>query len=116
MVHESFDGEDQIAIGVGLHDVAADSGFDDFANQLVGEVKRENNDFGFWLNFADLASGFETVQLGHADVHDNDVRLQLFNERNGFTAGFRLGANFPASVRGEELFETAPYNVVIVGN
>ena len=46
--------------------------FDDFSHQLVGEVQRQYQYFRSGKCFLDAARSFQTVQVRHADVHDND--------------------------------------------
>ena len=43
---QGFDGDDQVAVGIGFDDVAADAGFQNLADQLIGIVNRENQNLG----------------------------------------------------------------------
>src|SRR5579871_6296591 len=55
VIGKSFDGVDEIAVGVGLHDVGASARLDDVLDQLVREMERENNDAGLGEVLADAA-------------------------------------------------------------
>jgi len=116
MISERFDGRDQVAVGVGFHDVRAHASFNNVAYELIGKVEGQNYDFRFGKALANAAGSLQTVQLGHADVHYDDIWLELFSHGYGFAAGFSFGDNVPAVVRGEELLEPAPDNVMIVSD
>jgi hypothetical protein len=79
-------------------------------------MEGEDDYLGFGKALADAPGGLQAVQFGHANVHHHDVRFQLFGHGDGFAAGFRLGNNIPAVVRGQKLLEAASNNVVIVSN
>lgn len=116
VIAQGFDGSDQIAVGVGLHDVRPDPGLDNVADQLVGEVEGQDDDFRLWQALANAPRGLQAVQFGHADVHNDDIGLELLREVDRFPAGLGLGDNIPPVVRGQQLFEAAPDNIVIVSN
>lgn len=116
MIAEGFDGGDKVAVGVGLHDVSANAGFDDVADQLVGKVEGQDDDFRFRQALADAASSLQAIKFGHADVHDDDIRLVLLGKSYRFPASFGLGNNIPPVMRGQQLFEAAPDNIVVVSN
>src|ERR1700736_5202489 len=114
MIGERLDGGDQITVGVGLHDVGSHASLDDFANQLIGKMKSENQDLRLWKALANLSSSFQAIQIGHADVHYHHVRFQLLGQHYGLASCFRFGTNFPTGARGQQLLKTTPDNVVIV--
>ncbi len=116
MIGQRFDGRNQILVRVGLHDVRADAGFDDFSDELIGEMQRENQNFSSGKSLLDATRGLESVEVGHADVHHNDVRPKLFGGGYGLAPGLCLSDNFPAGVRGEQLLQTASNNVMIVSH
>src|SRR6266849_7547455 len=113
---DGFDCGDQITVSVGLENVAARAGLDDVANKLIGEVHREDEDAGLGKGFVDAARGFEAVEVRHADVHDDDVRLELLDEGDRLAAGFGFGADFPALLGGQQAFEAAADDVVIIND
>src|ERR1700730_4068846 len=61
MIGERLDSSDQITVSVGFHDVGAHASLDDFANQLVGKMKRKDQDFRFWKTLANLSSSFQSI-------------------------------------------------------
>jgi hypothetical protein len=116
VVTERFHSGDEITVGVGLHDVRADASLDDVADELIGKMKGQNDDFRLGKAFANAPGGFQAVQLRHADVHHNDVGFHLFGQSDRFTTGLGFGANVPALVRRQELFQPAADDVVVVGD
>src|SRR5215469_13425372 len=58
---ELFNGDNEVAIRVGLYDIAADAGFEDIADELVRVVNGENEHFGVGAGLADSARGFNAV-------------------------------------------------------
>src|ERR1700686_2344316 len=112
-VAESLDSGNQVAVGVRLHNVGADARFDNIAHQLIGEMKREDDNFSLGKTLADAPSRFQTVELRHADIHDDNVWLHLLGHGDSFAARFGLGDHVPAMMRRQELFQTTPNDVVI---
>jgi hypothetical protein len=49
-------------------------------------MKRENEDLSFRQYLANFSGGFQTVEAGHADVHDHDIRLMLRRQTDRFSA------------------------------
>lgn len=113
-IAQSLDSGDQVAVGVRLHDVSAHARFDNIADQLIGEMKREDDNFSLGETFADAASSFQTVEFWHADVHDDNVWFHLLGHRDSFAASFGLGDHVPPMMRRQELLQAAPNDVVIV--
>ena len=116
VIAERFDGRDQVAVRVRFHDVRAHAGLNDVADKLIGKVQRQDHYFCFGKAFADASCGLQAVQLGHADVHYDDIGLELFGHGDSFAAGLGFGHDVPAVVRGEQLLEPASDNVMIVSN
>ena len=116
MIAQGFNGGDEVAVGVRLHDVSANASFDDVADQLIGEVKGQDDDFGLGLALANAPGSFQAVELRHADVHYNNIRLVLFGKIYRFAASLGLSNYIPPLMRGQQLFESAPDNIVVVSN
>ena len=70
-------------------------GFDDLAHQLIRKVQRQNQYFRSGKRLLDAAGCLKTIQVGHADVHDHDVGLQLLGDSHRFPARFGFRADFP---------------------
>src|SRR5579872_31804 len=62
----------------------------------------------------DSTGSLQTVQLGHADIHDYDLRLHLFSKSNRFASGLGLPTDLPARPRREKLFQPTADDIVIV--
>jgi hypothetical protein len=59
---------------------------------------------------------FHTVEVRHADVENDDIRLEFFGFRDGLSARRSFPANLPALMRLEQRSHPAPEEVMIVGN
>ena len=46
----------------------------------------EHDDGNLGIGLGDLKSGFDAIEIGHADVHHDYVGLEGFCERDGFAA------------------------------
>src|ERR1700722_9635874 len=82
MVRKRLDRRYQILVGIRLHDVSANARFDNLSNKLIREMQRENQNFGSWQTLLDATRRLESIEVGHADVHDHDVRAKLFGARD----------------------------------
>jgi len=85
------------------------------ANELIGKC-RVNITISVWEALADAPGGFQAVQLGHTDVHHYHVRLELLGHGHSFSPSLSLGYHIPAMVRGKQLLQSAPDNVVIISD
>src|SRR5580698_6604365 len=79
-------------------------------------MKRQDENSQFWKRLMDSTGGLETIQVRHADVHHDDIWLELLGEGNRLSACLGFSANFPSGPRGEELFQAPANDVVIVCN
>ncbi len=104
VIRHRFDGAHQIPIRVGLHDVGPGASLDDVSNKLVRKMKCQDHNPYFRKGFMDSATRLETIQIGHADIHDYDFGLELFSERNRLPSRFSLPTHFPSGPRREQLF------------
>ena len=62
------------------------------------------------------AGRLHAVQVGHADVQNQHIGLQLLAFRNRFTTGVSLSTDLPAGMRQNEGFDPAAHQIVIVSN
>ena len=99
---EAHRGQQVDRLGV-LHEESAGAGAERLEDVLVEREGREDHDpdGGEAGVGGDLAGGGETVELGHADVHQDDVGLLLARERERLAAVARL-ADHPDVVLGVE--------------
>jgi hypothetical protein len=116
VVTECFHGRHQVAIGIGFHDVRPHTGLDNVAHELIGEVQGQYHYFRFGKALADAPGGFQAIELGHTDVHHYHVRLKLLGHGYSLSPSLSLGYHIPAMVRGEQLLQSAPDNVVIISD
>ncbi len=53
-------------------------------------MRGENENLGDWNSLEDLTGGFEAVEQGHGNVHDNDIGPKAASEFDGLTTIFRF--------------------------
>ena len=74
-----------------------------FANDLIRVRNRQHDDFEMRIVLQQLAGRVETVQIGHADIDDDDIGIQLQGLFDRFAAVAGLAADFPSFM----LFQSA---------
>jgi hypothetical protein len=111
---ESVNGVEEDAVGFVLENEAAGAGLNDLLNEVVGLVHGEDENFGGWGGFANVACGFDTVEERHADVEDGDVWLMLRGFFDSVAAVGGFGANLPAGARFEESAEAGADDGMII--
>src|SRR5579864_9320559 len=79
-------------------------------------MQRKNQNLGSRRRLANPPGRFHPVQIGHADVQDNNIGLQLLSLSDCFTAGLSFAADFPSRMSLQQVFYSTPHQVVIVGN
>src|SRR5579859_4032066 len=62
-----------------------------------------------------LARRIQTVQVGHADIDNNDVRIQLKGFLDCFATIAGFAAHFPALVLLKQRAQTSAHDFMIVG-
>jgi hypothetical protein len=75
----------------------------------------EHDDGDFGIGLGDLKSGFNAVEIGHADVHDDYIGLQGFCEGDGFSAVVGFAHNREIGLLLDEETQTTADEFVIVG-
>jgi hypothetical protein len=79
-------------------------------------VHAQHDDAHVGIAFDDLGGGIDTIELGHGNVHDDNVGGELLGEANGFAAVAGLSNNFDGGVRLEQKLEAFADYAVIIGN
>ena len=62
-----------------------------------------------------LTRDIQAVEMGHANVQDHNVRLQLLRHFDGLAAIACFPAHFPSLMLQEKRTQAAAYNLVIIG-
>jgi hypothetical protein len=106
----------QVAGGIRFEDISANASLHNLINELIGKVKAEDDNFCVGQGLANLPGGFETVQLGHPDVHHDDVWLGLKRQGDRFPASLCLATYFPAAAFEQELPQPGSDDVMIIRN
>ena len=107
---------DQVAAGVRFQHIPSGSRVQDLSSQLFGFMHRENQDFHRREFLQDLAGGLEAVQVGHGDIHDDQIRLVAPRPFHRLPSGERLAHNFPIGLSVEDRPQPLPHDFVIVGD
>src|SRR5712664_1332748 len=76
-----------------LQHIAINAGAQRLGDILIFIVLREKYDFGLRRGFLQFASSVDTIQDGHADIDDGDVRLRLLYRAQSFLAVRGLADN-----------------------
>jgi hypothetical protein len=90
------------------------SRFQNFLDQKFRIVHAQNEDFCLRGKFANLASGFNSVQQRHADIEHSYVRLEPAGFLHRFTAIRGFCAHLPARLGLEESPESRAHNVMVI--
>ena len=109
-------GGEEDAVGVVFEDVAAGASVNNLLNEVVGFVHGEDEDFDFGRRFVNAASGLDAVEERHADIQDDDMRLEFGGFFDGIATVGGLSADFPAVVRFEKGAETGANDGVVIGD
>ena len=75
--------EEVLLAGV-LEEVTAGTGAEDFADVDAVLVHGQGEDTCFRAGFENAAGGFDAVEFGHGDVHDDDIGEKGLGEFEGF--------------------------------
>src|SRR3989442_14457835 len=76
----------------------------------------EDQDLGLGSLFTDYGGGFQPAEVGHADVQQNYVGLELFRFADGIVTIHRLTADIPILAGRQEGTHAAPDCLVIVAD
>src|ERR671918_427581 len=64
----------------------------------------------------ELAGGPDTVEVGHANIHQDDIRRELVRLADGFSPSRSLADNLYLGVRCEEFDESSAHQIVVVSD
>jgi hypothetical protein len=64
--------------------------------EWVIPTSRYRNHFNIGQKTNNFTGSFYAIDTGHADIHQNHIRLMFFGEANGFFATTALGNNTQA--------------------
>ena len=67
-----------------------------------------------WARLADLSRRLQPVQVGHADINDDDVRMQLRALFYGLSTGAGLATDLPPRVLFDEHLKAFSNDIMIV--
>jgi hypothetical protein len=68
------------------------------------------------VSLEDLARGLWAVEIGHADVHQDDVGAEFVGEPDAHPSTRRLGDDLDVLLRAEQRREPGPKQVVVIDN
>ena len=75
----------------------------------------DHQHFGPGTCLPNLPGRLQSIQVGHADINDDDVRIQLRALFHSLTPGAGFPADLPARVLFDEHFQAFPNYIMIVG-
>jgi hypothetical protein len=110
------DRSEQLLGGVVLEDEAACPGFQPFEDVLVEVERRENQDPRGVIGRQDATSRLKTVQLGHADIHQDDGGTKPRCLVDGLEPVARLGDHFDVVLVGEQHPKARADHRLVVGD
>jgi len=111
---DAFDAMDQIFAAGVLQQVAAGAGADPFEDVVVLVVHGEEDDLDLRILLLDLACGDDPAHLGHADIHQDDVGLQLADEAHGLRAVVAGADELDLRLQADEANQAVPHELVII--
>ncbi len=106
----------QIVRNRGLDHKPAGAGIERLAHHLLRIVLGENEDLRAGKASADDAGGFQTIQVWHADVHDDEVGMKLVSLFDGVLAIHGFAADFAVLLGSQQGADAATDHFVIVGD
>lgn len=111
---DGADGGEEIDVDGVLEEVAAGAGAEDFADVDRIFVHAEGEDAGLRVLLHDAAGGFDAVEFGHGDIHDNHVGLQFAAHRYGVAAVAGFANNFHVGLGAEDHAEALADDGVVI--
>lgn len=81
---DGADGGEEVLLAGVLEEVTAGTGAEDLTDVNAVLVHGQGEDADFWAGFEDAAGGFDAVEFGHGDVHDDDIGKKGLGEFEGF--------------------------------
>jgi hypothetical protein len=72
--------------------------------------------FRLWARFANQASCLQPIQVGHADINNNDVGIVLGSQLNCFSSGTRLCTYRPSRMLFDKHAKTFTNQVMVISD
>jgi len=113
---QSFHSGDKISSGVGFQQEAACSHGQHFTHDLLGIVDGQNQDASIGHSGEHLTRGIKAVEVGHADIQQEDVRLQSGRTGDSLATVTGLTTNFPSGMAFEYGANALPGYFVIISD
>ena len=95
--------------------IALGAGFQCAQDVAFIRMHAEHDDGDLRIGLGDLKGGFDAVEIGHADVHDDHVGLQGFCEGDGFAAVVGFADHREIGLLLDQETQAAAHELVIVG-
>lgn len=95
MFSQGLDGLQQIAVRLRFHDVSSRAGIERLSQHLRRVVLREYENFTFRRTLPNQAACVQSTHLGHANVQQNNVRIQVLGFFDAFESICRFVDDFP---------------------
>jgi hypothetical protein len=116
LVGDGPDSLEQIGLGAVLEEIALGAGGEGADEEGLVAVHAQHNDADVGIALDDLRRRVDAVELGHSDIHDNNVGRELFGEADGFAAIGGFADDFDSRVGLEQEPKAFANYSVIVGN
>ena len=111
---ERVNSGDEITHRVALQHVTKGARIEHLLNHLRRVMHRKYQNLSTAAAVDDLAGRVESVEPGHADVQQRDVRVEQANFLDGFLSVTGFADHRPAKLRLEKITQTEPNNFVVV--
>ena len=111
----SVNGLDEVGLGGVFQKVAFGAGFERAEDVAFVGMHAEHDDGNFGIGLRHLKGGFDAVEIGHADVHHDDVGLQGFCQGDGFAAVVGFADYREVGLLLDEETQAAAHKLVVVG-
>jgi hypothetical protein len=104
----------QFLLGFGLEQVTLRADAKCAAKNLDGLMQSEEKDLDAGLRSVNYPRGFQPVQAGHGNVHDDHVGVEIRGHADGRNSVFRLTAKFPPRTGMQDRLDSPPDESVVV--
>ena len=106
----------QLLQGTVLEQIARGPGLLRFDEILWVLGDGQDQDFGRRVGLANEAGGGQAIHDGHPEIHEDEVRLQLVAERDGFLAIARLAHDHQIWFATEQQTQAGPSQLMIIND
>ncbi len=108
------DGADQFFIGGIFSDEAQGACAEHFHGHVAVGVGGKADDFDRGVHGEGLSCGVDAIEIGHADIHDDDIGEQPADEFDGVLAGGGFADDGEAGLGGEQGAQSGSHDGVVV--